>query len=359
MALTAPGYSAPTQTATPTRQVTYQPKRKFGYAAPGSLAPSAPQAPRVPGYTPRNISIPEIGQQIGQAYNRLPEPGPGQYRSTDGSIHNFPQGYTPQDIPGPQGVGDYKYVQRLNETKARGGAMTIEALQRAAANQQRLLGQETAGRLGIDPFGGRPITRGELGMAQVGEYARQEGLAEQDLSRGVDYLTQGRGAIGSDPGSILALEIAMRRAREGGQFGDQYLDQQRGLIRNRGAIAAQSGERRLAEDLARRGLAGPLAGLQQAELAQQNALGVQGQLAEFEQQAAAAREEAERAALGQLNDISYQQQQSRAAFDQALANAYLQNERAPIDYSPMLMNIKKKKQVAGGKAPSAQDIGRR
>lgn len=218
------------------------------------------------------------------------------------------------------------------------------------AERQRVLLGAAAKYL---PLGGDvPITRGEVGSLQTAENYRAQEQADEDLRRGVDELIRGRGAVGSSPEEQMALEIAMRRAQEGGQFNDEYLDQQRGAIRNRSATGLQSAERRMLESLAQRGLSdSPTMASDIASLQQQNAVSTQGQLADFEQQAATAREEAERAALGQLTGLSESRSGRRQELDELLAGAYLQNERAPVDLSPLMTKPKKPREAVGGRPP--------
>jgi hypothetical protein len=262
-----------------------------------------------------------------------------------------PPSYTPQSFqPGATptlgsytgGLGQFGAGQypTAGEVRKQQGYKDVADRQRA------IFGPELAAILGISDT--RPVQRNDIAGIQTRLIFENRDLAEQDLQRGIQALIGGRGDIGGDPASQLAQAIAMQRAQEGGQFSQDYLDQQRGLIRNRGAIAGQAGQRDFAAELARRGITGPLAAQQIAEMSQANALGTQGQLADFEQQAALAREEAQRAALAQLQDLASNNQSQRSAFDQAIANAYLQNQRETPDITGLLQSTKHGKKAVGG-----------
>lgn len=343
MAMAAMQVRAPTgSTSTAPRQI------GASVLAPKPVGQQAPAvAPATPGAAPARIpSTPLGGTYVPQ---QRPAPSMGGYQAALQANTGFVPtavsnpGYTPQPYK------PYQPEQQAPAPRYPSGTPRAERDAVKAERQRVILGAAAK----YMPLGGDvPITRGEVGGLQTAENYRAQEQADEDLRRGVDELIRGRGAVGSSPEEQMALEIAMRRAQEGGQFNDEYLDQQRGAIRNRAAVGQQSAERRMLESLAQRGLSdSPMVASDMAQLAQQGAVSTQGQLAEFEQQAATAREEAERAALGQLTGLSESRSGRRQELDELLAGAYLQNERAPVDLSPLQTRPKKPRSAVGERPP--------
>jgi hypothetical protein len=179
--------------------------------------------------------------------------------------------------------------------------------------------------------------------------------AELDRIRGYEELARARNAIGTDPAAEAARNMALDRALNGGLFDDPYLDQQRGLIRNRGSVGLEAARRNMQEDLARRGLNGGVSAYELAQLDQSGALGIQGQLADFEQQAQAAQAQEMAQNLDRLIGITGREEAARSALDQELANVFLETERAPFDVSELMQPVRKGKKPVGGKKAYPKD----
>ena len=173
--------------------------------------------------------------------------------------------------------------------------------------------------------------------------------AELDRIRGYEELARARNAIGTDPAAQQARELALERAMNGGLFDDPYLDQQRGLIRNRGSIGMEAARRNLQDSLAQRGIEGGLSAYEMAQLDQSGALGIQEQLGGFEQEARAAQAQERAQGLEQLLGLTGREEASRSALDQAIANVFLETERAPFDVSELMQPVRKGKKTVGGK----------
>jgi hypothetical protein len=161
---------------------------------------------------------------------------------------------------------------------------------------------------------------------------------------------------------MLAQQLAMDRSQSGGPFTQQLMEEQQGNIRNQGAMANQDALQSMAEDAARRGMGGGASSYEKALLEQSNASGIQDRLTGFRSQAAQANEAAQQNYLAQLSDIAGRQGGQRAAFDQALANVYLNTERTPQDLSPLMAQVKNANKAVGGghgKVPGGRKAGQR
>jgi hypothetical protein len=173
--------------------------------------------------------------------------------------------------------------------------------------------------------------------------------AEMDRIRGYEELARARNAIGQDPYAQQAYALALDRANNGGLFDDEYMDQQRGLIRNRGSLSMEAARRNLNDTLAQRGVEGGLSAYEMAQLDQSGAMGVQEQLGGFEQEARGAQAQERAQGLEQLMGLTGRDQAARSSMDQLLANVFLETERSPYDVSELLQPVRKGKNPVGGK----------
>ncbi len=207
-----------------------------------------------------------------------------------------------------------------------------------ASKQQQLLGP-LGQLLGISSD--RPLRRKDIPLLQANLAYQNRQQSEQDRLQGYNQLLRARNAIGQEGGSPLALRLAMEQALNPG-FGQDFVEQQTGALRNQAGLAAQDQRQRLAEDLARRGVAGGgIGGRLQAELEQSQAGDLQRQLSDFSLFTEQARGQASQQALQNLTALTQEQEGRRAALDQALGNVFLETERQPIDLSDLLVRLRK------------------
>lgn len=327
----------------------------FGQRARTRPAPYAPQAP-MSGYQTQQQQA--VRQQPQSALTAMPRPqtpvqapamGPQPLRTNSNTgVVGPPVGGRPMGQPGAPPYGEPR--------PAPPGGYPRAQQPQAPTYQPAPTGQQYAPTAPPQAYQGRSqeliypgMPRRDLPMAawQLNEDQRMQ--AELDRIRGYEELERARNAIGTDPTSMQARELALDRAMNGGLFDDEYLDQQRGLIRNRGSIGMEAARRNLQDSLAQRGIAGGLSAFEMAQLDQSGALGIQEQLGGFEQDARAAQSQERAQGLEQLLGLTGREEASRSALDQALANVFLETERAPYDVSELTEQMRRGTRRVGGK----------
>jgi hypothetical protein len=172
--------------------------------------------------------------------------------------------------------------------------------------------------------------------------------AENDLVRALTELSRSRASVGTSPEATFARNLAASRAQSAGQFGDDFLEQQRSALRTQSQLGLQTAEQGLAEGFGRRGLAGTMPMSAIAGLRQQSGTDLQRTLADFEMQAAQSREEAQRNSLADLFGVSSQEEQRRLDIDKQIADALLSVEREVPDLSVLLGEFSGLDSVLGG-----------
>jgi hypothetical protein len=202
-----------------------------------------------------------------------------------------------------------------------------KANQQAQLDRQRALLGSAADILA--PAGGQPLRRQDIPLLEAGLNFENLQRAEEDRARGFEELARGRGAVGMDPSSQLAREVAMRRVSQGNDLKTQRAS----ALKDRTAVATQDALRQLQQEQAQGGVYSSSGGfLNRAMLPQRAAIELSGQLSDLDFQ----QEEADRAALGDLTGITSREDAMRAAFDEMLANLFLETERGPVDLSGLL-----------------------
>jgi hypothetical protein len=343
----------------------------FGKARGTASTPLAPAAPAAPAAVPRtppswNIAQPQTARYGGmvaqaqpiaqakpqQAPNMGLVQGPSAYQPTQ---YNQAQASQTQLNPqqalaslGNQGFkndlanvsqypSNYDFKNLPQEDKFRPNEAAAYWRQRgqAGANQEQMLGSELFKLIG----GGQPILQGDVPMLELQMGQQNQMMAEADRQAGYEQLARSYGNIGQAPGEQLAMRSAMGLVNSGGPYNAQYMDQQRGNMRDQSALALQQAQQAMSGDFARRGLGGSLLPFQQAQLNQQSSSALQNNLAGLESQTALANQQAQLAATGQLSEMSYREQAQRQALDQAMANIFLNTERTAPDLSNLVAEM--------------------
>ena len=180
------------------------------------------------------------------------------------------------------------------------------------------------------------LDQGGVGMLEAGLNFQERLASAQDRESGIGQLQSSLAGLGVDPESTLAREMAVRRAQGDRPFGADQIAAGRSALQDRGAMAAQDASRTLSEQIAMRGIGGGIPAMQQARLAQQQALGLSGQLADYDVRSGQIAEELERQSFQDLAALANQQQMQRLGIEEAIANAYLNTQRQPFDLSGLL-----------------------
>jgi hypothetical protein len=115
----------------------------------------------------------------------------------------------------------------------------------------------------------------------------------------------------------------------------QEVSMQEAAVRARGARGYQDAEMLMQQDQAARGIRGPMGSYDLARLGQGYDRQIADELQNQALQLASGREEKERGALGDLSKISTDEEVRRMAILQAIADAFLNTERGPIDLSAL------------------------
>ena len=267
-------------------------------------------------YTPQSPYQQSTGVQAPQAYQPTPQV----------SFSQAPYPGTPETQPAATNVQPWQWQQAQRQQTAFGPALSS-----------------------ILPWQQGPILRKDIPLMQVGLQYQTQMQSELDRQRAYEELMRSWYGLGQSPESQLAKQTATERLQAGGPWTPELLEQQRGAIRNAGGIAQQAAQRQLASALGERGLgSSSIAGMQQAQLAQQAGLNIQQQLSGLEMQARLQNEEAQRLALGQLQEMAAQEQSQRTALDAAIANLFASTEREPLDLAPLAELIQYPHRQIGG-----------
>jgi hypothetical protein len=318
------GYSSSALTAQPTPQA--RPPSQTGQVAiPGGTAIGPIQTAGRPMAQPQapQPQQPVLNRQSSGYYNPPPPPG---YQT-----------YAPPPTPPPGGF-------------PRATPPAQPTYQSAPAGQQYApTAPPAAYKSRSDELIYPGMQRRDLPIAAWELNEDQRMQAEMDRIRGYEELARARNAIGQDPYAQQAYALALDRANNGGLFDDEYMDQQRGLIRNRGSLSMEAARRNLNDTLAQRGVEGGLSAYEMAQLDQSGAMGVQEQLGGFEQEARGAQAQERAQGLEQLMGLTGRDQAARSSMDQLLANVFLETERSPYDVSELLQPVRKGKNPVGGK----------
>lgn len=333
-------YRTTSTTARRTLPAAYAPQPAQQPAMPApipstSTAPGA-SAPQTPYYQQRNTGfVPQSVQQQAQGVSTV-NPNMMPASSVAPPAASSPMGSAPGPYPASSGFEDRDPFAR----RAAPGASPDYIIDRL---------RQVSGPFAdiIAPEGGQPILRKDIPLLEAGLNYENLLKAERDRQFGYEQLTRGREAIGSSPGEMLAMEIAMQRAQGGTPWNDQFIQGQVGALKDRSAIARRNAMEGMEQSFAARGISGVDPALAQANL-EQDLLGqLSGQIGDIYSTAATQRDQAERAALEQLTGITQEQGQRRTTIDQALADLFLNTERAPIDLSGLIEPVPAKI----GKAP--------
>lgn len=271
-----------------------------GPAGTSNEAPARYSFPTQGGMSAERSSFPTYGQNISMGAQLAPQGQPGALQAAQ-----MPQG-----------------LQPINPQYA-GGADKIRSLLGP-------LGDLIAGK------GAYAIQRGDIPLIEAGLNYQNQQLSEQDRQQGIAQLLQARQRVGQDPNSSAAREALWSTWQTGGEYTPQYLERQQGALGSQAALGLQAAQQSAAEDFGRRGLGGSLSGYQQAQLGQQAATSLGSQKAGMEQQYTAARESAKQQALQQYQAQAMQEEQQRQAYQEAIANAFLNTQRGAIDLSGLV-----------------------
>ena len=180
------------------------------------------------------------------------------------------------------------------------------------------------------------LDQGGVGMLQAGLNFDQYLASERDREAGIGQYQSSLAGLGLDPESTLAREMAVRRAQGDRPFGAEQVAAGRSALKDRGAMAAQDASRQLSEQIAARGLGGGLPAMQQAQLQQQQSLGLSGQLADYDVRAGMLAEELERQSFQDLSGLADRRRTERLGLEDRIARAYLDTQRQPLDFSNLL-----------------------
>lgn len=183
---------------------------------------------------------------------------------------------------------------------------------------------------------GRPIEIQDVPLIETNLNFQNLMRAEQDRAQGINILGQAGMALGNDPQSILAKELATGFATGArGPYSDDQVAMRESAIREQGAVDTRAATQGLQEQLAMRNLGGQAPALETALLEAEGRRATQQALGSFAEQVAQAQAESQLAGLSQLSTLMTQEDALRQAALQALADAFLQTERAPIDLSAL------------------------
>lgn len=330
----------PVFTQRPSRQAPVgSPQRAPGFYPAASTAP-APAPAAAPAPAPAGAPAVAPTGAIGSApTSSVPPPAPAPAappRPTYPPPSAPPPGYSPvppygptraEEPPPPVAYNPYYY--RLDES---GNPVLGQAprLNPYNARQAQLLGPELGAYIGTD-ISAPIMGKNEYQFLQARLNYENILRAEEDRRRGYDTLSQAYTQVGQSPESTFAREMAAYRLANPDILNPQEVSMQEAAIRARGARGYQDTLMQLQQDQAARGIGGPIGGYELAQLNQGYDRQIADELQNQALQLAFAREEREKGALGTLSQISTDEEVRRMAILQALADAFLQTERGPID----------------------------
>lgn len=316
----------------------------------------APQAPKAPAtYQPATSTFQQARQSIQQPAQQQPAVQGGQpiTQPTGGYMPPPPQGsqtapptsYVPTTpAPGSTAPGPYpggttyetaNDVMTRQESKDQG----MNPKEYAAYRQQQLFGS-------MAPYmpisSDRPMNAADVAAWEMNMNWQQQMMAEADRQRGYGELVRGREAIGNDPYSRYVQDSLRGQYESGGPFTQDLMGQLEGGARGESMRGLQAAMEAARSGFARRGLAGGLSDYQQANMQSQAAGPLAQQIAQMRMQGTMANQAALEQAMQQMQQQAQQQEAMRYASDQALANVFLDTERAPIDASSLINQLGKK-----------------
>lgn len=208
----------------------------------------------------------------------------------------------------------------------------IDRNQNPEAYQRALLGS-----LGDLLPVGQPLTVGDVPLLEANLNYQQMEQALADRAAGIGRLRNAYSDIGTDPNSILARDLASQFATgQLGPYSDKEVAQREEAIKAKSRSATESAVQDMLSDFARRNIGGGTPALELAKLALMGRQSMAGQLGDFAEQVATQRLASQQAGLENLGQYAMYDETARTELLRAIADAYLETERGPIDLSGLL-----------------------